>query len=553
MKRGLVYGLLVVLCTPMHGAQAGFDHHAWEWETVHVGVSAQGMAGSGRGRRTLLQQHLRGLEEQPLVEDSASDLEAELDGALLRAGTGGVDPAAFLWNGLQHGPSPYIPPAQPGWVVLANSTRDASLAAQFALDSRVKLYARGKGHHYAGVCLANGGMTVDLSRLTGVQIDVLALVARVEAGAAAGQVIYPANAEGLWAPVANIDGVGMAGFLLAGGQSERMIQYGLGSDNILAFEVVDIWSGNASGSIVTVDKDSHPDLFWALRGAGQNVGLVTAFHLKLQPAAANVTIISGTVPLAQGPQAIQWLLGAAPSAPNTVSMTVSFGANRTTGVVRASMSATSYYSPSTDPAFVPVLQQAFDVAQQLGGAASNRTLPAIGTRIPGLPPGYTTYTLDAWLSEVNQEVIDIITDLASTLPTNRSSVALSRSTTADQNPGGVDGPIGARGKFTLGVWAVWQRTPGGATVDGDAQNIAWVRQARARLQPYIVQIYCNTANFDVPGDTQLCYDPAAWVRVVAAKLRYDPKNLLRELDYYKKDEGRSAVDASPNADVKARR
>ena len=173
------------------------------------------------------------------------------------------------------------------------------------------------------------------------------------------------------------------------------------------------------------------------------------------------------------------------------------------------------------------------------------------------------------------QVIDIITDLASALPTNRSSVALSRSTTADQNPGGVDGPIGARGKFTLGVWAVWQRTPGGAVVDGDAQHIAWVgppagggtvankspcptrgplpaascqalqqqrifltcllsimyghaslpfcptaqvRQARARLQPYIVQIYCNTANFDAPGDTQLCYSPATWPRVVAAKL-----------------------------------
>ena len=67
------------------------------------------------------------------------------------------------------------------------------------------------------------------------------------------------------------------------------------------------------------------------------------------------------------------------------------------------MSATAYYSPSTDPAFVPVLQQAYDVAQQLGGAASNRTLPAMGTRVPGLPPGYTTYTLDAWLSEVDQE------------------------------------------------------------------------------------------------------------------------------------------------------
>ena len=203
------------------------------------------------------------------AEDSASDLEAELDGTLLRTGTGGVDPAMLLWNGLQHGPSPYIPPAQPGWVVLANSTRDASLAAQFALDNRVKLYARGKGHHYAGVpdarallrmpmggggrphpsdappssrtngrgrhhsapagvCLANDGMTVDLSRLTGVQIDVPARVARIEAGAAAGQVIYPANAQGLWAPVANIDGGGLAGFLLAGRASRQAAPGGVG-------------------------------------------------------------------------------------------------------------------------------------------------------------------------------------------------------------------------------------------------------------------------------------------------------------------------------------
>ena len=42
----------------------------------------------------------------------------------------------------------------------------------------------------------------------------------------------------------------------------------------------------------------------------------------------NVTIVSGAVPLDQGPQAIQWLLDATPSAPNTVSMTVSFGWGR---------------------------------------------------------------------------------------------------------------------------------------------------------------------------------------------------------------------------------
>jgi FAD/FMN-containing dehydrogenase len=46
-----------------------------------------------------------------------------------------------------------------------------------------------------------------------------------------------------------------------------MGEVGMGVDNILSLRVV-----LANGDLVTVSKTSHPDLFWAMRGAGPNLG-----------------------------------------------------------------------------------------------------------------------------------------------------------------------------------------------------------------------------------------------------------------------------------------
>lgn len=51
--------------------------------------------------------------------------------------------------------------------------------------------------------------------------------------------------------------------------------YGLACDNVISYEVV-----AACGSILNVSKTSYPDLYWALRGGGNNFGLVTKFHVN---------------------------------------------------------------------------------------------------------------------------------------------------------------------------------------------------------------------------------------------------------------------------------
>lgn len=63
---------------------------------------------------------------------------------------------------------------------------------------------------------------------------------------------------------------------LGGGHGRYEGFYGLLSDNIIDAEVV-----LASGSMVTVSANSHSDLWWGLRGAGHNFGIVTQFTLRI--------------------------------------------------------------------------------------------------------------------------------------------------------------------------------------------------------------------------------------------------------------------------------
>ncbi|KAK7935573.1 hypothetical protein PG985_001068 [Apiospora marii] len=63
---------------------------------------------------------------------------------------------------------------------------------------------------------------------------------------------------------------------LGGGHGWNQGRYGLGLDQIVEANLV-----LGDGSRVVVSKDSHPDLFWGLRGAGHNFGIVTSVKYKV--------------------------------------------------------------------------------------------------------------------------------------------------------------------------------------------------------------------------------------------------------------------------------
>jgi hypothetical protein len=74
--------------------------------------------------------------------------------------------------------------------------------------------------------------------------------------------------------VSQVASVGVSGLTLGGGISHFANAYGWACDNVESFEVV-----TASGIIVTASATNFPDLYWALRGGGNNFGIVTKFNM----------------------------------------------------------------------------------------------------------------------------------------------------------------------------------------------------------------------------------------------------------------------------------
>ena len=165
---------------------------------------------------------------------------------------------------------------RPALVLAAATEDDVAQGIRFATDHdlAVDLQATGHGAHHA----MNGGLLITTHRLTDVQIDAEHRVARVAAGATAADVLAATVPHGLAAPVGAAPGVGFLAYTLGGGLGLLGRRYGYAADHVCRLDVV-----TADGRELAIDPNSHPDLFWALRGGGGNFAAVTALHVGLVP------------------------------------------------------------------------------------------------------------------------------------------------------------------------------------------------------------------------------------------------------------------------------
>ncbi|NKS78191.1 FAD-binding protein [Rhodococcus hoagii] len=127
-----------------------------------------------------------------------------------------------------------------------------------------------------GQCARRGWITIDLSQMRGVKIDVDARIARVEGGARLDDLMDAAGEHGLAAAVGTVNEVGVTGLTLGGGYGPYLGTIGLAADNIISADVV-----LADGSLARASADENADLLWALRGGGGNFGVVTSLEIGL--------------------------------------------------------------------------------------------------------------------------------------------------------------------------------------------------------------------------------------------------------------------------------
>ena len=231
-------------------------------------------------------------------------LRDSFDGRVTAPGDAGYDQARKVFYGKYD--------RRPAAVVRPADAAEVARVATLAADTGLELAVRSGGHSLAGHSTSDGGIVLDLSELTALDLDLDGRTAWAQAGLTAGAYTTAVGGHGLATGFGDTASVGIGGLTLGGGVGFLVRRHGLTIDNLLAAEVV-----TADGRVLQVDAESHPDLFWAIRGGGGNFGVATRFRYRLHELPS---IVGGMLLLPGSPEVIEALMATAAAAPEELSL-----------------------------------------------------------------------------------------------------------------------------------------------------------------------------------------------------------------------------------------
>ncbi len=200
---------------------------------------------------------------------------ARLTGRVVRPGDPGYPKARAGWDGLFS--------SYPLAIVFARNRHDVVNALAWSRQNGVALRVRSGRHSLEGWSNVDGGLVIDVSGLKGARIDAASRTATVGAGLTQGEIVEKLGARNLAVPTGAEATVGISGATLGGGFGFLTRSLGMSCDNLIGAEIV-VPAGRDGARVLEVDRRNHPDLLWALRGAGNgNFGIVTSLTYRAHP------------------------------------------------------------------------------------------------------------------------------------------------------------------------------------------------------------------------------------------------------------------------------
>jgi len=234
---------------------------------------------------------------------SLSTLRGEVTGRVIATDDPGYDEARTVFiGGIDR---------RPAVIVRVADARDVATVIRLARETGLELAVRSGGHSSIGHGVCEGGIVLDLSEMKALDIDVEGRTAWAETGLTAAEYSTAVAANGFATGFGDTGSVGIGGITLGGGVGYLVRKHGLTVDALLAADIV-----MADGELLRVDAESHPDLFWAIRGGGGNFGVATRFQFRLH----EVPLIVGGILILPGTaEVIAGFVAAAEAAPEELS------------------------------------------------------------------------------------------------------------------------------------------------------------------------------------------------------------------------------------------
>ena len=428
-------------------------------------------------------------------------------GPVLHAAADGFDLARRIWNGMID--------RRPGVIVQARGAADVVAAVNYARDQNLQLAVRGGGHSAAGSSVCDGGLMLDLSLMKGIRVDPARRTARAEPGLTWADFDAETQAFGLATTGGVVSTTGIAGLTLGGGIGWLGRTYGLSCDNLISVDIV-----TADGQLRTANASENADLFWAVRGAGGNFGVVTSFEYQLHPV---------------GPEVLAGLL----VWPRDMARDV-FRAYRefTQG---APENASAYAGLGTAPDGVPIAvligfhhgptqegEALFAPLRRLGPPVADMLQPMPYTNAQAMldalnPPGNRVYWKSSILQNIDDDVLEAIIYSEASRPSPLSAALIEFYGGAINRVGAQDTAYPLRdATYALNAVSAW------TDPTHDAENVAWARGMWDAVQPFSPgSVYVNFLGVGDEGDERVraAYG-VNYPRLASLKAQYDPSNLF---------------------------
>jgi FAD/FMN-containing dehydrogenase len=449
--------------------------------------------------------------------EALASLSATFDGRALRPGDPRFEEATRIWNGMIS--------KRPALVVQPLSGGDVRAAVRFAADNGVLLSIRGGGHNIAGTSLAEGGLTLDMSRMSTVDIDVERRVAHVGPGSRLRDVDGATQEHGLATVLGFVSETGVAGLTLGGGFGYLTRRFGWTVDNLVEVEVV-----TADGEIRRAALDDHEDLFWALRGGGGNFGVVTRFTFRLYEVGPDVTAGVIVWDADEAAEVVRLYRQLAEDAPRELSLGLVIRCAPTLPVI-----------PERWHGRLVVLVLACHTGDASRAARDLAPLRALGRPIvdaigrrryveqqsffdASQPKGTHNYWKSEFLPGLSDELLETFAEQGAGMSSPMSMLWLLQLGGALADHGAMDTPFGNRDADAIvAAAACWD-----ADVPEHGRDRVWARRAWEALRRYSTGgNYVNVQTAD-DDDTRLreAYRES-FDRLAKVKATYDPDNLFR--------------------------
>ena len=440
-----------------------------------------------------------------LSEAVTKNFQASLRGQLLTPADSEYDAARKVFNAMID--------KRPKLIARCAGAADVVCCVQFAREHALPLSVRGGGHSVAGSGVSDGGLTIDFSRMKAIRVDPVRRTALAQPGLILGEFDRETQAFGLATTLGIVSMTGISGLTLGGGLGWLMGKHGLACDNVLSADVV-----TAEGKLVTANATENQDLFWGVRGAGANFGVVTSLEYRLHPVAP---VLAGMLlyDMSKAKDFLRFYAEFSRSAPDELGtafgMLTAPDGNPVAGAVAA------YFGPVKEGEKVLKPLRSFgtplaDLIQPMSYVAAQSMLDV------SYPQGFFHYWKSGFLRELSDGAMETMISFVRSKPTPGCQAFLEHLHGAARRVPPTETAFGNRDvEYNLLILAM---SPDPADTE---KNTRWARDFWAAMQPYVGgRVYVNYLGAEEAGRIREAYGPN-YDRLAALKKKYDPTNFFR--------------------------